>query len=290
MIPAEMLLNAFVLGILVGGLYAIISLGISMGIGLLNISNLAHVGFMLLASYGAYTLNAEMNLDPIVAGAMLSPFFFILGYALYVMYYKVFERRIELPGTGLVFLFGLLVILEMVMYALFGITERGIYTYYSMQTITIGFLRLPLRILYPFILCFGLVIAIYFFLTRTRLGIALRGVGLDEHVIACVGCDPLRAKSIIFGLSLATASLAGGFLIAAQPISPYSGRQFIGIAFAVGVIGGMGNIFGTFLAALLLGVLGNLVTALYGSIWGAAISFMIALLVLLIRPKGLLRR
>jgi branched-chain amino acid transport system permease protein len=159
-----------------------------------------------------------------------------------------------------------------------------------MQSIPIGALMLPLRLLYPFIISLAVVIVLYQFLTKTMLGIAIRGVALDELVLITAGCNTLRIKSIVFGLSLATASLAGGSLIAVQPLNPFCGRTFIGLAFAVGVIGGMGNVLGTLLASIILGIVGNLASVLFGPVWGLAISFIICILLLLVKPTGLFRR
>ena len=290
MVSAEVLVSAFLQGILVGGLYALIALGLSLVWGLVRFVNLAHVGFTVVSAYAVFVLNAKIGVDPSIAGAILSPFFFLLGYLLFIVCNKIFERGKGLLGSELVFFFSLLIILEMIMFMLFGIDDKSIYTYYSMQSISIGFLNLPLRLIYPFISCLCVVIALHYFTTRTRLGIALRGVGLDEDVIAAVGCNPLRIKSLIFGLALATASLAGGFLMATQPINPFSGRNFIGIAFAVSVIGGMGSVLGAFLGGCFIGVLESTITVLFGAIWGVIISFVAALVLLLIRPKGILGR
>jgi branched-chain amino acid transport system permease protein len=128
------------------------------------------------------------------------------------------------------------------------------------------------------------------FLGRTFIGRAVMAVSQDPLALRLMAVDPTRIKRIAFGISIATASLAGAFLIIIQPVIPSVGRDYIGRIFAICVLGGLGSLPGTLIAALLLGVIESITSTFYGPSWAPAVSFGILLLTLAVRPSGLLGR
>src|SRR6266403_4168295 len=134
----DLLANAIVAGILLGGFYAAVSLGVSLTFGLLDVVNIAHPAFVILGSYAAYAMNSSFGLDPILTGILLTPLFYVLGAAVYQVYYGSFERRGEESLRGLVFFFGLLFIIEVSLSLAFGVDYRLVQTAYTSRSIDFG--------------------------------------------------------------------------------------------------------------------------------------------------------
>ena len=135
-----------------------------------------------------------------------------------------------------------------------------------------------------------MTLALYLFLARTFYGKAIMGVSQDSLALRLMGANPIQIKTIAFGLGMATASLAGALLIIIVPIEPSMGREYIGRVFAITVLGGMGSIGGTLVAALILGVAESLTSTFSGPSWALAVSFGILLVALAVRPSGLFGR
>ncbi|GIX49265.1 MAG: branched-chain amino acid ABC transporter permease [Candidatus Tectimicrobiota bacterium] len=290
MVSVNLLLNAVVAGLLVGGFYAAVTLGISVTFGLLEVVNIAHPVFVILGAYFVYAANATLGLDPLLTGALLTPLFFGLGVGVYRLYYACFERKGEEALRGLVFFFGLLFIVEVLLLLRYGVDYRLVEAPYLGKTITLGSVGIAYRLLIPCLVGVGLTLALYFFLSKTYYGRAIQGVAQDSLALRLMGVNPVTVKAIAFGLGVATASLAGALLILIGPVEPSLGREYIGRAFAIAVLGGLGSIGGTLVAAFLLGVAESLTATLYGPSWALAVSFGALLLVLALRPSGLFGR
>ena len=147
-----------------------------------------------------------------------------------------------------------------------------------------------MRLLVPFLIGAALTVLLYFFFSRTFLGMITRGVAEDITAVRLMGANPIRIKTFAFGLSIAMTSLAGALLITIGPVEPGLGREFIGRVFAIAVLAGMGSISGTLIASMILGVAESLTMTLGGPSWGLAVSFGILLVVLGVKPSGLFRR
>ena len=290
MFSIDLLLNAIVAGLLVGGFYAAVTLGISVTFGLLDIANIAHPVFVILGAYLAYTMNTVVGLDPILAGLLGTPLFFGLGVVVYRLYYTSFEKKGTEALRGLVFFFGLLFIIEVALILLYGVDYRMIETAYIGRSFSLGVIGLAYRLVIPCVVGVCLVLALYTFLSRTFYGRAIMGVSQDSLALRLMGVDPIKIKATAFGLGIATTSLAGALLIVIGPVEPSIGREYIGRAFAITVLGGVGSISGTLVAAFILGVAESLTATFYGPSWSLAVSFGVLLLVLAIRPSGLFGR
>ena len=290
MLTAELLANSLIAGILLGGFYAAISIGVSISFGLLDIANIAHPVFAVLGAYTTWLLSAGAGMDPIVAGFVAAPAFYALGLGLYVLYHHAFERRGEQSLQGLVFFFGILFLVEMLILLRYGADYRLVETRYTAASIRLGVVGLPFRLVLPFVIGVAVTLALQLFLTRTFVGRMVLGVSQDGLAVRLMGANPTRLKAIAFGVSIATASIAGTLMIMIGPVEPSAGREFIGRVFAVAILGGMGSVTGTLLAAITLGVVESLTSTFYGPAWALVASFGILLLVLAVRPAGLLGR
>lgn len=287
---AHLLLNAIVSGLLLGGFYAAVSVGVAIAFGLLDIVNIAHPAFILLGSYAAFIGNTVFGIDPILAAVIALPLFYLLGMLAYQVYYVAFERRDDQSLRGLSFFFGLLFITEVVLVLTFGVDYRTVQAAYLGPSLNLGLFDLPLRLLVPFLVAMVMVIGLQLFLSRTFIGRAVQAVAQDQGALRLMAADPIKIKRIAFGLSIATAALAGACLIIIQPVEPSIGREYIGRVFAIVVLGGLGSFPGMVIAAMTLGIAESLTATFFGPSWAPAVAFGILLVTLAVRPSGILGR
>lgn len=287
----SLLINAIIAGLLLGAFYAAVTAGISISFGMLDIVNIAHPAFIIVGSYIAYIVNISFGIDPIVVSILVLPAFYALGAAIYQIYHLAFEIRGQESLRGLAFFFGLLFVTEVVLLLFFGVDYRSVDASYIGASLPVGGgIEIPLRLLVPCIVALIMFAALQIFLGRSFIGRAVMAVSQDPLALRLMAVDPTRIKRIAFGISIATASMAGAFLIIIQPVIPSVGRDYIGRIFAICVLGGLGSLPGTMIAALLLGVAESLTATFYGPSWAPAVSFGILLLTLAVRPSGLLGR
>jgi branched-chain amino acid transport system permease protein len=289
-ISLDLLLGAVVAGILLGGFYAAVTVGVAISFGMLDIVNIAHPAFIILGSYIAYYVNSRFGLDPILASVIVAPAFYALGAAVYQIYYVAFERRGDESLRGLAFFFGLLFVTEVALILVFGVDYRFVDAGYIGVTLHYGPVDLPLRMLVPFIFSLTLIGALQLFLSRSFIGRAIMAVSQDGLALRLMAANPSRIKRIAFALSIATAGVAGAFLIIIQPVEPSIGRDYIGRVFAICVLGGMGSFPGMVTAAVLLGVVESITATFYGPSWAPAVAFGFLLLTLAFRPSGIMGR
>ncbi len=284
------MLNAIVAGLLLGGFYAAVSVGVSISFGMLDVVNIAHPAFIILGSYIAYIVNDRLGFDPILTCLVLSPLFFALGMVLYRVYYLCFEKRGQESLRSLAFFFGILFITEVALVLIFGVDYRMVRTAYGETTLRMGEVDFPLRMVVPFLVSVAMVVSVQLFLSHSFFGRAVLAVAQDQGALRLMGVDPVRVKELAFALSIATAGVAGAFLVVIQPVQPSISREYIGLVFAVCVLGGMGSIWGTLLAAFILGLAESFTATFFGPSWAPAVSFGILLATLAFRPAGLLGR
>ena len=214
-VPAErawishLLINAMIAGLLLGGFYAAVTVGVSISFGMLDIVNIAHPAFIILGSYIAYIVNANLGIDPILASIVALPAFYALGALVYQVYYVSFEQRGQEALRGLAFFFGLLFITEVALILVFGVDYRYVEASYIGPACISACVDLPLRMLVPCLVSLAMFGALQLFLTRTFIGRAIMAVAQDQLALQLMAADPVRIKRIAFGISIATASLAG---------------------------------------------------------------------------------
>jgi branched-chain amino acid transport system permease protein len=287
----DLLRDAVVLGLLLGCFYAAVSVGLSISFGLLDVPQVAHPAFLVLASYGVYLLNDSYDIDPLVAGLIITPLFFLLGFVAYRLYYESFERRGSDAGVrGIAFFFGIAFIIEVLIIMLFGVDQRSVTAPYIGKAWRIGDMRIPYRQLVAFGVALALTMSLVAYLSKTFMGRAIRAVAQDEEGLRLMGANPVRIKQIAFGIATAVLGLAGALLIIVAPVEPTLDRLYIGRTFCVVVMAGLGSITGTLIASIILGVSETIVLTMFGASWAPAISFALLLGVLAVRPQGLFGR
>lgn len=287
----DLLRDAVVLGVLLGCFYAAVSVGLSISFGLLDVPQVAHPAFLVLASYGVFLLNDSYDIDPLLAGLLIAPLFFLLGLFTYRVYYETFERRGTEAGVrGIAFFFGVAFIIEVLIILHFGVDQRSVTAPYIGKAFRIGDLRIPIRQLVAFGVALALTVSLATYLSRTFMGRAIRAVVQDEEGLRLMGANPVRIKQFAFGIATAVLGIAGALLIIVAPVEPTLDRVYIGRTFCVVVMAGLGSITGTLIAAIILGVVETIVLTMFGASWAPAVSFAMLLGVLAVRPQGLLGR
>jgi len=286
----HLLVSALVSGVLVGAFYAALASGLALVFGVLEIPNLAHPAAVVAAAMIVHSLNG-WGLDPLLAGVLLAPVFFVIGAAFYSFYRYVFEiRGSPDPLRSFSLFFGLAFLIEVALIFSYGVDFQSVSAPYIGHALAFGWVRLPYRTLASFVGGTVLLAGLHLFLTRTMPGRAIRAAGFDPEALRMLAISPVRIRQLAFGLSLATAAFAGALLIVIGPVSPSADRIYIGRAFAVVVLAGMGSISGAYVAGLLLGLAETLVLTLFGASWATAVSFALVLGVLAVRPSGLFGR
>jgi branched-chain amino acid transport system permease protein len=230
------------------------------------------------------------GLDPILSGLLFTPVFYLVGAGVYRVYYGSFERRGEESLRGLVFFFGILFIIEVSLSLKFGVDYRLVQSGYVGKSIEVGGIGIAYRLLVPCLVGLAMTLALHLFLARTFYGRAIMAVSQDRLALRLMGANPVKIKTVAFGIGIAAASLAGALLITITPVIPSTDRDYIGRMFAITVLGGMGSIGGTLVAAIILGIAESLMSTFFGPSWAQAVSFGVLLAALAVRPAGLFGR
>src|SRR5580693_3887229 len=187
----DLLINAVVSGILIGGFYAAMASGVSLSFGILDIVNIAHPAFIILGCYIAYIINSSLGFDPILISIVMMPAFYALGAGIYQIYYVSFEKRGQESLRGLAFFFGLLFITEVLLILVFGVDYRYVEARYIGPTVHFGHLDIPLRILVPCVMSLLMMAALQLLLTRTFIGRAIMAVAQDQLALQLMAIDPI---------------------------------------------------------------------------------------------------
>jgi branched-chain amino acid transport system permease protein len=286
----DLLAEALIFGVLLGCFYAAVSIGLSVSFGLLDVPHVAHPAVMVLGSYATYMV-ASYGVDPILAGVLLMPVFFIVGVLLYRFYYESFEKRGTEAGVrGLAFFFGIAFIVEIGLILVFGVDQRSVEAAYIGSSLELGDYRLPYRMLVAFGVALVLTFALTVYLSKTFTGRAIKAVAQDEPALRLMGANPVRIKQWAFGIATGVSALAGAMLIIVGPVEPAVDRIYIGRTFCVVVLAGLGSMTGTLISGLILGVAESIVLMFFGASWAPAVAFGLLLVVLGIRPQGLFGR
>jgi branched-chain amino acid transport system permease protein len=280
----QVLLN----GILLGGLYALMALGLALVWGVLNIVNLAHGAFIMLGAYVAWVLFTQAHIDPFAALPIAAAVLFALGYAIQR---GILNLVIRAPMFNtLLITFGLEVVLTLLAQLVFSADFRTINPPYAGARFDLAGVTVPWVQLVAFVIALALTFAMWAFLTRSRVGRAIRAAAQNLVAARLYGVEPRSLYALTFGIGAALAGVAGGLYGTVSQINPYIGATLTAKSFVIAIIGGLENPLGVIVGGLFLGVVESL-TALYiGPTYKDVLSFGLLVLVLIVRPSGLLGR
>ncbi len=284
----ELLLQVLANGVLLGGLYALMALGLALVWGVLNIVNLAHGALIMLGGYFSYYLFTATGIDPFLTLPLTMAALFVIGYGLQRYLLNLIVRA-PMFNTLLI-TFGLDVVLTYLAQLLFSADFRTINPSYAGAHFNIGSVTVPLLRLLAFALAAALTALLAIFLTRSRTGRAIRATSQNLDAARLYGVAPRSLYALTFALGAALAGAAGGLYGMVSQITPYIGAELTAKSFVIALIGGLDNPLGVLVGGLVLGLAEALGTLYIGPTFDNVISFGMLVLVLILRPKGILGR
>ncbi|HEX2197555.1 MAG TPA: branched-chain amino acid ABC transporter permease [Burkholderiales bacterium] len=275
-------------GLMLGGLYACIAAGFSLVWGVLNVINILHGSFIVLGGYLAFFAYSLLGVHPFVAVLLAPPLFFAFGFALQA---GVINRMIAAPVLlTLSLTFGLDLMLSNAMVLGFSADFRKLVLDPPLGVTSLGPLVLANDRLIGMVLALALTGLLYLLLARSRIGRAIVAVRMDREAAALMGVNVRRIYAITFGLGTLMAGACGALLAMIFPISPLVGSTYLGKAFVICVLGGLGSVPGAMIGGLTLGVVESFGALWFGPEHAITLSFSLLILVLIVRPSGLLGR
>ena len=274
-------------GILLGGFYASMAMGFSIVWGVMNIIDLAHGSLIIIGAYLTYELCSRFGIDPFLTIPVSAAVLYCIGY---VLQRYLINRVLQVSVFAtLVLTFGLDRVLVNANLRIFSADIHGVTPPYTGLALVMGDLRIPLIRIAVFTVAIASTLALWLFLERTRLGIAIKATSFDPEAARLAGIDPARMYAITFGIGAALAGIAGSLVATVSTFSPVVGDALTTRSFVVVVLGGLGSVPGAIAGGILLGVVENLVSVVLPSLRDAA-AFVLLIAFLLIRPRGLFGR
>ena len=268
-------------GILLGAIYALLGVGMSMMFGIVKLTNLAHGEFIIMGAFGSTILSSALGINPILTLVVTVPVMFLLGMVLQ----SVLINRVMLRGAepALLVTFGLSIILKDAMLLLFTADAQKIGVSYATASLNLGGISISVLNLVVFAISLITILVLTLFLRKTYMGRAIRATSDDTVAASLMGVSVKKTYGVAMGIAMATAAIAGLCVGMRWTFYPSSGGEYLLIAFGVVVIGGMGSIPGTLVAGLVFG----LAQVIGGANYGMFISYIVLLVVLAVRPQGL---
>ncbi len=277
--------QAVVNGLLIGGIYALVSIGVTLIFGVVKIVNFAQGEFVMIGMYISFFLATRFGIDPLVSLVVSMPVLFVVG----VLLQQFLIRRVlalgDMPQIFLTFALSLLLI--NIALLLFTANYRTVQTPYTETAIHLGVLYIAVAKLIAFVVAMVLSGALWVFLHVTDLGKAMRAAAQNRDVAMLMGINPDRVFCVAVGVALALAGAAGSLLMPFYPAYPLVGQVFVLMAFVAVVLGTLGNVAGALIASLMMGVAESLGIQFVGADSGLIVVFLMLLLTLALRPSGL---
>jgi branched-chain amino acid transport system permease protein len=279
------LLAGVISGLLLGGLYAIAALGLSLVFGVMRLVNIVHGEFLVLAAYLNFSIASALGLDPLLAVLLIAPVMFLIGYVIQRWVLNPLMHRGGEPP--LLAAFGLSIIAQNVMLLIWGADARTLTTSYSNLGVSLFGVRVPLMYLIAFVLAIILIAAVQLFISHSYLGKAIRAATQDPSTAQVMGINPRTIYTFTYGIGAAIATLGGTLIGLVFSFTPTSGLTWLLKGFVVVVMGGMGSIAGILAAGGILGIAEGIGGAIVGTGYRDMIGFLIFLIVLVFWPRGL---
>jgi len=286
----DLILQATVNGILMGSIYGLTALGLTLIFGVIKVINFAHGSLLMVGMYTAYWLVLLTGINPYLALPVVVPILFFFGYYMQEIVIKpVFkaERDVREPITVIVVTTGVWYLLDNLSLMLFGAEYRVVKTSISGQTFSLGELIVSMPKFYGFVASIATSVLLYWFLKNTRMGKAIRAASLDRDAASLMGISQYKIYNIAFGIGTAIAGIAGCVLIPFYYVFPTVGVIFDIRCFIIVVLGGLGSMHGALLGGIIIGVIESVFAQFMTSTWTEGIIYAIFLLILFVKPSGL---
>lgn len=286
---ANVLIQVAIVGLLTGGVYALMAAGLTLVFGVMRVINIAHGAFLVLSAYISYWLFTSYGLDPFLSVIVSVPLLFIIGV---VFQHSMLSRLRSEPGLVVLVTFSLALTLEGLMGAFWQSTGRSIRTWYTTEVLTFDIgeltLRLPLVRVAGFVAAAIALFLLYLLLTRSDLGRAIRATIQNKDAAQLVGVNIARVQALTFGIGLASVAAGGALFSTIWTFNAASHEEWISKMLSVIVLGGMGSLPGAFIAALIMGVVESVAAVAMTSYLSPIVFYLILFLTLIFRPQGLM--
>lgn len=279
--------NLVISALLLAGIYAVMSVGMTVIYGVMKIVNLAHAGFMMIGAYLALELFERFHLDPILAALVVFPVMFVVGRTIHWLLARWLPSSDQPTLPSLLLMFGLWLVLQNLGYLIWGNTDRSIYTSHTLSIVRFGGITISSVRLVVFIAAVACMGAIQIILNHTWFGRSVRALIQNRYAGQIVGVDAEKTASVTFGLGIAFAGLAGALLASLYSFNPDFGRPFLIRAFVIIVLGGLESISGVAMGALVLAFVETFSILIVPAGYQLAISYGLLVLVLIFLPGGI---
>lgn len=281
----EALIQPIISGILLGGLYAVIALGLTTMFGIVKLVNLAHGDLMILSSYLSLTLVTYFGINPFVSLLFVVPIMFVVGFLIQkYLLNRVLGKEMEPP---LLVAFGISIILQNLLLLVFTPDAKGIMTDISVKTIQLGNIYIPVLYLVDFIIGCLVIFSLRLFYNKTFLGRAIRAASDDVGAAKLMGIDTSNIFAIAMGIAMITAAIAGVLVGMTFSFYPHTGSQYLIISFGVIIIGGLGSMKGALLGGIILAEAQLLGAHFVGPGYQLLVGYAVLLAILALRPQGI---
>ncbi len=289
------ILQVAILGLLLGGVYALMAAGLTLAFGVMRIVNLAHAAFIIAAAYISFFAFDKLGIDPLLSVVFVMPIMFLFGVAVYQVLFRRIEGSAKFGEMTVLLTFGIAIMIE----GLLGFVFTGIYRKaqpgYANESFIVDGLFLPQGDIlfipkgqfFASLMSIVLLVGLWAFLRYSHTGYAIRATTQNRSAAQIVGVNVRRVSAISFGLSTALAGASGALMSYLFPFFPFRHWQWVAVLLALVVLGGMGSMKGAVIGALVLGVASSFVVDQIGPTWGPMTFYLALFLILLIRPQGL---
>jgi branched-chain amino acid transport system permease protein len=275
-------------GILLGGIYALISVGLNLIFGVIKIVNMAHGDFLMLGMYAAYFLFTGLAINPYLSTLIIFPMFMVVGYVIFRLVIKPLLGKAETESNTILATSGLQFVLQNLALMLWSADYRAINTNGASASYNLGGVMLSANRTWAFFICVALAVVLYYILMYTRLGAQVRAVSQDRDASVLMGINVDRIYALTFCVGIALVGVAGAIILPIFSAYPSVGTFFSTSSFVVVVLGGLGSFTGALLGGLIIGIVETAAGVLASTELAQVFSLLVFLIVLFVRPQGLL--
>lgn len=280
-----LILEAAVLGVLTGGVYALMASGLTLIFGVMRIINVGHGALVVLGAYLSFAVWRSLGIDPFLTLVITMPLMFLIGFVLQMVFIRPLKTDRE--ALSVLVTYALALGIEGVLGYFFTANYVQLRAWYENASFPIGDFRVTYVYLFGFLLCLAILGGLFFLLYRTRLGASIRATMLNRTAAQLIGIDVDRVSAIAFGIGTATAAAGGVVFGMTNSFNPGSHYDLISRLLTIIVLGGLGSLRGAVIAALIMLVSEDITSVVISPVWASFVFFVILVLVLLVRPQGL---
>ena len=278
--------QALILGLMIGGVYALLASGLTLIFGVMDVINVAQGALIILSAFMTWALWKEMGIDPLLGALITTPAMFVIGWVIYRLTIQWISGRPA--STSVLLTFALALVLEGIMGLVWSTTYHSSTPGYVDESFRAGGFYFPKAQLFGCAIAIGVLAALYMMLTRTWLGRAIRAVSENVSSARLVGVNARKVAALTFAIGVATTGAGGSIASVLYPFLPGSHYQWISRLLGIIVLGGMGSLPGALLGALVLGVAETMTVTYISPRWATMVPYAVIMVVLLARPQGIM--